>query len=347
MKNLLYLLSAALGLFLASCSSDDPLYDNSDQTWKVFVSRSDSLVNKLSLYKETDGEVVYDDIYQQVNGKTLPGQVAKIAVFGDEIYLLIPSAYKIICLNRWTYKESGIIDFTSLNLEPNDICFMNATTAYVVHTNANSISVVDLKYYVAANQINVGTAPVRIVTSGYNVVVANSKSNNLSIIDSRTNAKIMDFPVADYPYYLDVNSFGNVTAICMGKGKLDTTETKTAAYIYELDMNTKTSSFIGELKYSVLNSINQIPNGIAISDKDMAFITTNEGMFLFNTRTLTGPVLVSKGAHKCIAFNKIRSELVLVKSINNIISGHTASNSNGKTTGDIYVPNDLITILPM
>ncbi len=329
-----------------SCSSDEPLYDNSDNTWKAFVSRYDGTY-KVSLYKQTDGSIIYDDIYQQVNNKTLPGKVEKIAVFGDDIYFLIPSVYKIIVINRWTYQETGVIDFTELALEPNDICFVNATNAYVVHTNANKISLVDIKYFVPARQLNVGTAPVKIVASGYYVVTANSKSKNLTIIDSRNNSKLMDFPVTDYPYYLDVNSLGNITAVCLGNGKIDTNQAKTAAYIYEIDMNTKTVKYSGELKYSVLKSENQIPNGLAISDKDIAFITTNEGLFLFNTKTTPGPVLVNKDSHFGVSFNKYRNELILLKYQAGILSAFSASNSNGKTNGNIFVPTDMITLLAM
>ena len=315
MKKLLLILFVTT-IVLVSCRKDEKVIDYYKETFN-FLAATDSDNPSIMLVKLPDGTVPSNDVYLAANGVQLSGKVTKMVKFRDNIYLLIPSKHKIEVINKLNFKQVATIDFSSTNSEPTDICFANATDAYVAHGNDTTVSLVDISdsVFKVARTIKVGVHPVAIACSGNQIFVANQKSNTVSLIDSRYHTVEATIPVHTAPSFIDINADGSkVVVVSLGSGKIDSSA-KTAAKATIIVVSGHSVYSTEEIGYGSFLSKDQFPAGIVVSDMDMAYILCQDNIFSMNASF--GNVYLSvSGKFTSPNFDLMRSQLVLLKNNN-------------------------------
>ncbi len=313
----LYLILLITSFVLISCRNEEKLIDNTKLTWN-FLAVTDSDTPALMLIELPDGTIINNDIFLSSNGEQLSGRVTKMVRFRGLIYLFIPSKYKIEVVNDTNFKRGATIDFSSTGREPSDICFPNATDAYVAHGNDTSVSIVDIhdSLFRVARSIKVGVHPVAIACSGNQIFVANQKSNTVSLIDSRNHEEVAVIQVQTAPSYIDVNYDGTkVVVISLGAGKIDS-GSKSPAKATIINVSNHTIYKTEEISYDIYSAVNQIPNGIAISDIDRAYMSCQENVLSMDANFGGKPYLTISGKFTNPYFDFMRNQLILLKDNN-------------------------------
>jgi YVTN family beta-propeller protein len=95
------------------------------------------------------------------------------------------------------------------------------TKAYVTHTAANTVSVIDTTADTVLRTIPVGAAPTRVATTrdGSRAYVTNRDSDSISVIATASDAVIATIPVGDSPTYLAVTPNGDFLYVMTASGQ--------------------------------------------------------------------------------------------------------------------------------
>lgn len=306
----IFLLLLVASFVLLSCRDEERLIDNTKLTWN-FLATTDVDTPSLMLVELPDGTVLNNDLFLSANGEQLSGKVTKMVEFRNQIYLLIPSKFKIEVINDTNFKRIATIDFSLTGKEPTDICFANATDAYVTHGNDTSVSLVDLTVFRVARSIKVGVHPVAITCAGNQIFVANQLSNTVSLI--RNRVVIADINVQTAPSFIDVNSDGSkVVVLSLGSGKIDS-DSKSPAKASIINVSDHTIFKTADIGFDAYPAIDQIPNGIVISDLDRAYILCQENVLNMDANFGDNPYLTIIGKFKSPFFDFMRNQLILLK----------------------------------
>ncbi|MFP4529206.1 MAG: YncE family protein, partial [Candidatus Kapaibacterium sp.] len=282
MKIYLCLLAMAAALVLTACSSEEKVIDNSDTDWQLLAATQDSKVVRI---KMPSLEVANPDVMATILGGPAPGNISKITEFRSNLYFLIPSARQIVIADKYDFSHVATIDFSAEDLEPTDICFPNATAAYVSHGNAASVSLVDITTFEVARVIAVGNDPRGITGAGNQVYVCNQADNSVSVIDTRTNEVAATILVSPYPTYVQANNAkSEMVVVSLGYGKLDETQQKSAAIVTFIDITTREKLAETALGFGGIDPVEQHPYGLAVSPKDWAFIPTDDYLLRIDAR---------------------------------------------------------------
>ena len=328
------LIATAFCLSLVSCKQDNPLIDNSSKTWNMLTVNGENS-NHLSSFEQPTGTMIKDNLLADSLAKS---PITQVIAYGSNIYLLIPKDYKIIVLNRWNYDYEASFDFSTDKYEPTAIAFANATDAYVAHQNTDKLSLIDLKFYKIARTITVGNAPVAIAYSKNTIVVANSKSNSISLIDTRTYSKIADIETKEVPTFISstLATTGLVSLVCSGNGKEDSlSSSKSSAYLQIFNPDTKQFTSTTELKTTLIAGADIIPTGLVVTDKDYSFVSTKSGLFLYNAKSATPLTFVKKETYKGITYNFPKEELIIIRANN---TAFAAKQTTGKILYELSMP---------
>lgn len=296
---------------------------------------------KISNIQQPHGTVLIDDILTNIQ---IRSEIKQIVAYGQYLYILIPKDYRIIVLNRLSFELVTSIDFTATNYEPSAIAFANSTDAYIVHTNANKVSLLDTKFFKIVRAYDVGIEPVDITYTNNLIVVTNGKSNSLSLIDTKNYTKLSDIAAKEAPGFISVApTSGKVAIVCSGNGKDDDiAENNSAAFFQIFDPITKQITFTSELKTSLINGSNIYPNGLAVTNKDLAFVSTQYGLFSINVKTPTLMNLVKKEGYKGVYYNFPKEELLVLRENN---SAFAAKQTTGKIIYELTMPQLFSSIL--
>ena len=316
MKNFFVVLFSLI--FLLSCKKEEKLIDNIKDNWYLLVATSGTESGLKPVFMP-DG-VIQNDVYFANNGKYLPANVEKIAEFRGYLYLFMPSVYKIEVISKSTFKHIATLDFSSGGKVPSDICFPNATDAYICHGNDTTVSLVDITdstKFIVARTITVGKNPVAITSSGNQIFVANQKDNTVSLIDSRTHKVESTINVAPVPTFLDVSSDGKkVVLVSIGDGKLQTGN-KTSAVVTIIDALTHTISTTKDLNTSTSNATDLQPTGLAVSNYDLAFIPSFQNLLTYDVIAGVSINLIEEIPYLKTVYNAKRDEFILLRVDNN------------------------------
>jgi hypothetical protein len=329
-------------LLLISCSPDDKVINNINENYKILYS-TDTQISKLVIFDISNQTIVQNDVFYSANNKNLEGKVTKMAVYGSNLYLIMPDAFKIKIVDRYTYKEISDISFAALQYKPKDIAFANATDAYIIFSNSGKISQWDLYNMKNAQFINLLTKPQAILISSYYLVVTDIATNSVSIFDSRNMNKIASVPVGDYPYYLTNTANGSkVAVVSLGKGKIDTSETKTAAQITLINLSDGSVAASTPIGGGMIKAEDQFPQGISASPYDLAFIPTTKYLIAFNMRTPAGIFSLGTGNYRGIEFNSANNVILytMLKASQPVLA--TANSTNGRISQTYNLPVDNI-----
>lgn len=330
-----------------SCSRDEKLVDNTIDNWKLLVSINDEYP-RIEMISLPDRSVINSDIFFSGNSEKLKGIVTKIVEFRENLYLFIPDLSLIEIINKETFKRVATLDFSILSKNIGDICFPNATDAYLTHPNDSSVSLIDLTNFKIARNIKVGNGPSGITCAGNQIFVANTLDNTVSIIDSRTHQEEDVKSVAPFPLYLDVTLNGKYAiAISVGNGKLDSLAPKSPAIASYINISTRNIDYIKEIGNNTVKAIDAFPKGIIIPSNIWAFLPVKDYLLLLDSRTGAAVQTYKNLGLLSMYYNYKRNEVVCFKFVNNSYKISTINPTNGQLIKEYQINDKAIAVLPL
>jgi len=335
----------SIGLIL-SCS-DDKIIDDTNDNWFVIAS-TESPYPELLKIEYPSGNVVETNLYEEANGKKLTSAPEIIYEFGGLLFLLQPDDYKITVLDKRTYIESAVIDFSSESKKPLAVAFANATTSYVIFKGDSIVEAVDLTVMKPARTIELPGIASSIAVAVNQIYVACPELNIIQVIDTRDNQLTETIDVPEYPTLVTFTYDGlNAVVVSSGLGKYDSTEEKTEAYVSFIDRGTHTEIARQPLGIGIVDPKEQIPNAVATPSRLYAYIGTQEYFLRFNTRTAGSVARVANGNYSSVIYNAKRDEMILIKVDGTGKRLITTSPEQYEELLDIQLPAGVISILPI
>lgn len=316
MKNLLSipLFIFAVGLFLSSCSGEDKLINEYQASYSFIFSSAANSLQKI----DSDSETIVNITPENLTFDS----VSIIKKFREHYYLLAPKDKKIIVLAEKTFQLIAEIDYSTLNLEPTDICFPNATDAYVTHSNDSCITILDLtNNKISGIKIKVDGNPVGIAGSGNQVHTAIPNSNQVAIIDTRTNKVEATISISDVPTYIDFTEDGlKSVVVSVGNGKTESTSgTKSPAKITVIDVIKENIFSEFQLGNNNDASLNIKPTSIIVSSR-FAYIssinlanTANNTVWRVPATTFRSAINMSRTNSSFIGYSKSKNVVYFVE----------------------------------
>lgn len=334
-------------LLMISCTSKENIIDGFADPWRamLIIESPQPAIGILSL---PDNQLINQDVYFSANGKQLSSAPTKAADFRNHIYLLFAEEYKIEILDKSTFIVTSVIDFSAGNLKPTDICFPNSTDAYVAHGNDSVVSLLDITVFQIARSIRVGKFPVSISVAGNQIYTANFGDNTVSIIDSRTHTEVGKIGVAPCPIFVLPNNNGDeMLVLSAGRGKIPSESEKTPAVINFINIANRSVISSLEIGVGAQKAIDQIPYGLAVSQKDWAFIPTNTSLFRVDLRSKQRVSIASSKKYTALSYNFRRLEVLLLGRDGSASWFETADQATGKTVHRYNLPSDVSILLPL
>ncbi|MFT4612675.1 MAG: hypothetical protein ACJA1H_002937 [Glaciecola sp.] len=217
-KQLAYLF-LSMTLIFSSCSKNDddvnssplPLGDYEDG---ILISHEGSFSGGFGTvsYVSNDFSTVENNIFSNVNGRTLGTVAQSIAFNGDLAYIIINVSNQIEVVNRYTFESVATIN-TGLN-NPRYMTFANGK-GYVSNwgdftpSNDDYIAVIDLTSNTIIDTISSSYLPEEIVAKGNTVYVATGifgNGNKVDVINAATDELTESIIVGNSPNSLQLDS---------------------------------------------------------------------------------------------------------------------------------------------
>lgn len=291
------------GLVIGSCEPSEPVISSFDDRWRLLASDGPGI----ALYAMPDGSTERSDVWTGASGTS-----TNITEFRDRLYVLPTTEPWIVILDRVTLVALDTINLDTLGVVA-DMAFANATTAYAVHTEKNTVSVIDITTNEAVRTIAMANGPTSIAALGNQLAVACSRANVVQIIDSRTNAVEASIDVPEVPYYIRPSViFSLFTVVSLGNGKLDVAPQTTPQITF---INPSTRAVITSLDLTGRPSeaFQQHPRGLIVTATGFAYVPVQSGLLRVNTRSRTKASVIMHTEYSDVAYNAARAELLLLR----------------------------------
>ncbi len=214
-------------LFFASCSSDDnpPVYQPKGDYENGFFVTNEGVFNTGTgtiTFIDVDGNVS-QNIYKTVNNEDLGNIVQSMTLKGDNAYIVVNNANKIVIANRYTFEKLGVITEDIYN--PRYMIAIN-DRAYVSNWGDASdpsddfISVINLETNHVINTIPVGEGPEKMLIIN-NKLFVNLKggwnhNDKVAVINMQTQTVAEEISVGDVPNSIIDDGRGNIWVLCGG-----------------------------------------------------------------------------------------------------------------------------------
>jgi YVTN family beta-propeller protein len=334
----------ASALLIASCKPEERVIGASETAWQILAATDTPAA--LKLIEQPGAKVIQEDAYFSANQETFP-VVTKIVEFHNKLYLLKKDTAQIEVIDKATFKKLATIEFSNA---ATDITFANATTAYIPHSGANTVSVVDITTNTVARTIPVGENPVAIASVGNQVYVANRDDNTVSVIDSRDNMVAATLPVHTAPVALESNAAQNeIIVLSLGGGKLlKEGEAKSPASVTFINAATRATINAVSVFESAKDSLLGEPIGFTLAEGNYpyAFVTFKKTLVRVDAKRHTSARIVKTGTYSGILYNFKRNELLFSNREGNSLQVSTADPVSGDKRSTFTLPFSANYILP-
>lgn len=180
---------------------------------------------------------VYNDVFGSVNGKVLGDVAQSMALRGGSGYVVVNNSQKIEVLDLATNLNTATIP-TGAGSSPEQMVFVNDTSALVTDLYANQVLVVNLRTHAVTGAIPVGENPVGIVIASGKAYVANSgfgSGRTVSVIALSAMAVIRTIAVGNNPNGIELTPSGMVYSVCTGSYDFANPVNDTPAKIMVID----------------------------------------------------------------------------------------------------------------
>ena len=319
-RYILTILVLGTALALTSCGPEEEERGGGTSPWQLFVSSS-----------EVSGDVSLVDIpsneirTQNMNLLATNNPVTRMVNFRDYLFCFVPLEHKIVVLslvNGDNFAEVETIDFSEEEIEPIDIAFGNATTAYVIFRNSNEVKVVDIHYLGdgsdrcrVCSAIDIGVPSSSIAVVGNRIFATNPKADRVSYF-STTTEKVQTFDnLAPQPMYIEAVPNGEeVVVISLGGGKRGDTRELSECVATFINVPEERISSATPIFDSQTTQFTTEARGIAITQRDYAFIPTNNTVLRIDLRgDRSRQTKILSRPMESIVYNPIRDEILLVE----------------------------------
>ncbi|MCX6139706.1 MAG: hypothetical protein NTX15_02560 [Candidatus Kapabacteria bacterium] len=295
---------AFMVILLVGCSPDEPTITSFVDEWRILIAGPLG-VSTISMPK---GEVANSNVWSGPSGTSFPIEETK--QFRDNIYLLHASQPWIVILDASSLVAKDTIDLGSKGIAI-DITFANATTAYVSLPMSRSVGVVDLTVNSLVAIIDLNAETSGIASTGNQICVALLSTNEVAIIDSRTNLVEARLSVDPAPTFVEADDLNAVFCIVsLGNGKINS-ETQTPPSIAFVSATTRAILKKLEISGRPTNAAAQLPRGLVVTAGEFAFVPVQNGLTRVNTRTRNKVSLVQFDSYDRIGYNPARAEILL------------------------------------
>ena len=310
LKNIAYIVIISSLIVFSSCTPEEKIINPAQDTWTL-----------LTISKGNPNDLQQSQIINNIPTNTTTVynrgiEITGIKEYRNMLFLMMPSIYKIMILDRATYKAIDSIDFSISKRIPSDIAFGNATSAYIAHQNDSIVTVYDLFNFKIATEIKVGNGGIAIQEGLGNrqnqIFVANSKSNSVSQIDTRTNTVIKTYYVQDAPSFLQADPTGSKMIVaCQGKKNADTSSNTVSSIVF-IDIDKKLILDETLLNTGKVDAIQARINSIAITNSEWVFIAMTNGLFRLDTREHKALSTMSSESYVGLSYNARKRDLLMI-----------------------------------
>jgi len=246
---------------------------------------------------------------------SLPSSVSKIKYFRGYYYLLLPDAKSIYIIREKTFEIVSKVDYSFLDITPIDICFPNATDAYVLH-NESQVTILDLTNFKVANAVmKIGKAPAAIAGAGNQVYICCQGDDMIYTIDTRTNSVVNTIKVSTSPSFLEFNYEGTTAFIVCTGADISSGE-KTQAVVEVVDVSRKEVIDIIRLGYNEFVAKETLPTGIAVSSKNV-YISASNNIWRLSLPSAKLSSVSNKTPCKSVGYDKKHNEFYLLRDDSN------------------------------
>lgn len=295
-------------LVLISCSPEENIVTPNQDSWTLFSVP----MNENALYSE---RVSGTELSIRKKLYASDSEIGNMYIYRDQLYLLLPASNRIVILDRGSYETLGVIDFTTESKKPLAMAFGNATTAYIIFEKDSIVRLYDILNQQLAGIIKVGNHTADILSGigdrQNQIFVANLGSNTISHIDTRTNRVEKEYSVLTAPRFLSNDLTGKkIVYVSEGGGKTISNTVKTTAGIGFIDIDRK--FLLAQMTISTrdTDSTEAIPNGVAVTTSEWAFVPFSNGLVRVDTREYKNYSIISRKVYAGIAYNDRRREVL-------------------------------------
>lgn len=297
---------------MGACAPEENIVTPNQDVWTLFSIPAD----QNGMYSEKVSGTTLSDRKNIYNATS---RIGRAYIYRDQVYVLLPESMSIKILSRSNYAELHTIDFSSLQKKPISMAFGNATTAYIIFENDSIVMLYDILNEKLASTISVGKNTVDIITGSGDrqnqVFVANLSSNTISHIDTRTNKVEKQYEVLTGPRFLASDPTGaKLIYVSEGAGKSNSgNSNKSTAGIGFIDIDKKLLLAQMTISTREMDSVDAIPNGLAVTANEWAFIPFSNGLVRVDTREYKTYTTISKNVYSGIVYNDRRREVLVIK----------------------------------
>lgn len=310
-KNIIYMnkiiLILTIVFIISSCKQDDIIIDNVSANNKYLIFSGNQLIR----YTNTN------DIENIIND--LPDEVKSVKYFRGYYYVLFKTLQSIYVISDKKFDIVSKIDFKGSNMLPYDICFPNATDAYICHSDCNIVTLLDIMNFQLSNyKIEVAKKPVYIAGIGNQVYVCCQDDDAIIVIDTRLNEVVDTINVASKPRFIDID-VNNEKLFIISKG-----DDKSSITFQSFSLQNR------ELlnKFNIKNSEDVIPASIAVSKKYI-YITSDCYLWRISAINEKSAIVVKNKAFIKVKYNPIYEKFYLLSNSENLLNSEiTIYNAN-------------------
>ena len=307
---------------LFSCKQENIIINHTSSEYEYLIASG----NRIIKYK-TDGS--FENLINE-----LPDEVNVIKYFRGNYYVLFKELQLIYVINEKKFDVVAKIDFFD-DMLPIDICFPNATDAYIYSKESKYISIVDLTTFSLSNyKIPVSSIPISITGIGNQVYVCCKENNTINVIDTRVNEVVDTINTISNPVYISVDRDGEfVYVICQGNDvglsaiqKISVTTREISSPLY------------------ISNSNDIIIYSIALSKKNI-YIASDKYILrvpLLNMKSES--IVLNRGVNR-IKYDSILDEFYFIAKTDNINTLYRYNASTNKTIAKYNIVMDINDII--
>lgn len=332
-------------LFISSCS-DEKLITEIIPDKNILIATFDGSNAKLVRITFPNGDVINNDVFFAANGKNLANtQVTQISNYLQYIYLIVPNEYKLLILDRTTFKLLVEYSFSEEQLKPRKIVFANATEAYLIFENSDTMYLIDTYYNKVARKIKLEGIPSDILAVGNQVYVTLPLQNKLVNFDTRTHNIEQTLTIENVPYLVQKNANGSqILVLCAGTGKItgDFRETISNPSVAIIDYLTNSIISTNQIKPPKADLLKEYPISFVITNNDWGFFITNNYLIRIDAKQPQNSLLIEQAKYSNIFHNNIYNEFFLLTSTDSQSNIHLADPILGKKKQKLTF-NSLIT----
>jgi hypothetical protein len=339
MKRLLVILGL---ITLLGCSSDERIVDNS-QSGVFVLTVTEGNLPKVAKHDVNQGELISDDIFAGISDVSFNSKIDKINGYRDYIYILQAELNSITIINKSDYSLQKQIDLSTQGLEPIDICFPNATDAYILCKD--KVIIFDITVLEPAITIDLGVEATAINCFGNQVFTANTMDNSVSLLDTRQRNIYAKIDVNPYPIAVDILNDGTtIGVLCAGFGKYDEREL-TSSYIDYIDIPTQTNTLQLPLDVGNVSSVDLIPKDMVVTSEDWIYVIAKELFFRVDLKNRTSIEYVSRLDFEQIFFDNVYEFMIITEIEENNTGIYTINDFNGQILSKYDYPEEIIGFL--